>query len=91
MLRSSGKSRLHAQLSMVRGGEARIESGARVRPLVREKNIAFAAATAAHLRELVRERSSEPINWKAVEHAREILRIVFAGYESARSGEVVHL
>jgi predicted dehydrogenase len=47
------------------------------------------SATAAHLDHFLREIRKEPLDYRPVEHAREVLRLAFAGYESAASGEVV--
>lgn len=92
LLRHRGRSRPSARLSVLRGGEARVESNARSRPLVRDRQTAFASATAEHIREYVAQKKSDgPISYAAAEHAREILRVVEAGYESAASGRVVEL
>jgi hypothetical protein len=64
-----------------KGGEARAQ----------ESDAAFASATAAHLREfLVEMKDPAPANARA-RHAREILRVVVAGYESAEKRAVVAL
>ena len=76
---------------LVRGGQARAESGGRSRVYASARKPEFAAATAAHLRVFLEEmrRPVRPIE-SAVE-AGKILEVVFAGYESARTGETVHL
>jgi predicted dehydrogenase len=89
--RSMGRSRPNLRVSFVKGGEVRVESGGRSRVLVRERQIAFASATAAHLRAFLAERASANRSYAAIEHAREILRVVFAGYESAATGKTVEL
>jgi len=73
--------------SFVGGGEARAESGGRSRVLAVEKRPAFATATAAHLARFVAEIKAGRLSNEDARHAREILRVVFAGYESARRGE----
>jgi predicted dehydrogenase len=75
--------------SFVRGGEARAESGGRSVAYVKEARPPFMSATAAHLDHFLREIRKEPLDYRPVEHAREVLRLAFAGYESAASGEVV--
>ena len=91
MLRHRGRSRPAARLSFVRGGEARIEADARTRTVVREPKMAFAAATAEHLREYIREKEAGVFSCAAAEHAREVMRIVEAGYASAESGQTITL
>jgi predicted dehydrogenase len=92
IVRHRNRRRFNARLSFVKGGEARVESDARSRTLVREPRAAFASATAAHLRMLLSERENRSANLRAsAEHAREILRVVLAGYESAKTGRTVDL
>lgn len=91
MARHRGGSRPLARLSFVRGGEARVESAGRSRVLAREPQMAFASATAATLREFLDARKSGERSYAGIERAREILRLVFAGYESAETGRTVAL
>lgn len=77
--------------SLVRGGESRIERGGRSRVLARQWSPAFASATADLLREYVAEIESGQATLERAEHAREVLGVVFAAYQSARSGESVRL
>jgi predicted dehydrogenase len=86
---SSRLGRPAARLSFVRGGEARSESAGRSRAYVKEAQPAFMSATAAHLERFVAEIRKDPLEYGAVEHAREVLRLALAGYESSDSGEVV--
>lgn len=86
---SSRLGRPTGRWSFVRGGEARAESGGRSRVYVQEAQPAFMSATAAHLERFVGEISRDPLDYGAAEHAREVLRLALAGYESAESGEVV--
>jgi predicted dehydrogenase len=77
--------------SFVRGGEARAESGGRSQAYVKEAQPAFMPATAAHLEHFLAEIHRDPLDYRPVEHAREVLRLALAGYESAASGEVIRL
>jgi predicted dehydrogenase len=77
--------------SFVRGGEARAESGGRSQAYVKEAQPAFMPATAAHLEHFLGEIRADPLDYRAVEHAQEVLRLALAGYESSASGEVVRL
>ena len=91
MTRHQGVSRFSPRLSFVKGGEARLESQGRSQVLAREPQTAFASATAAHLRSFLAARQRSDRSYKAAEHAREILRVIFAGYESAQTGQTVKL
>jgi len=86
---SSRLGRPAARWSFVRGGEARTESGGRSRTYVKEAQPAFMPATAAHLEHFLSETHRDPLDYRPVEHAREVLRLALAGYESSTSGEVV--
>jgi predicted dehydrogenase len=86
---SSRLGRPAARLSFVRGGAARSESGGRSQAYVKESQPAFMSATAAHLERFVAEIRKDPLDYRPVEHAREILRLALAGYESSDSGDVV--
>jgi D-apiose dehydrogenase len=88
---SRARRRPIVRLSLVRGGEARVEAGGRSRVLVREATDAFPAATAATLRSLVEAVGRGAVANDQARHARELLRIVFAAYDSARRGETVWL
>lgn len=79
------------RLSLARGGEARVEAGGRSRLLVREPKEAFAPATALNLQEQIQAIRYGKRSNDRVRHARELIRIVAAGYESARTGETVWL
>lgn len=80
-----------ARVSFFRGGESRVERAGRSRVVCREARPAFASATATHLREFVEEIRGGATGTGRAEHAREVLRVVFAGYEAARSGQTVYL
>jgi len=80
-----------ARFSLAEGGEARVEAAGRSRLLVAERREGRPAATALNLRSLIEQvRNGGPSSERA-RHARELIRIVFAGYESARTGETVWL
>lgn len=88
---SAGLGRPTARLSLVRGGEARAESGGRSRVIAREPRPALASATAVALTRVVEaiaagDRSNEPARL-----SRALLALVFAAYESASTGETVWL
>ncbi|HEY9677487.1 MAG TPA: Gfo/Idh/MocA family oxidoreductase [Drouetiella sp.] len=89
--RHKGHNRPAFRMSFVKGGEARVESGGGARILAVEKTPAFASATASNLRTFVNGDSTGGIGFDTIEHARNILRIIFAGYESAETGQVVKL
>ena len=80
-----------SRFSLVRGGEARVEASGRSRTIVRERAEARASATALNLQEQIDAIKSGAASNDHARHARELLRIVFAGYESARTGETVWL
>ena len=77
--------------SLVKGGEARVEANGRSRVLIREWREGRAAATALHLQGLIDAIASETTSNDQARHARELIRVVCAGYESARTGETVWL
>jgi len=80
-----------ARFSFVKGGEARIERGGRAEVLTQDREQAFARATAAKFSDfLARVRAGSTDNAEA-RHARALIRLVEAGYESARSGATVAL
>lgn len=88
---SRGLGRPTARFSLAKGGEARVERDGRSRPMAREWREALAPATARNLEELIRAiRAGETANDRA-RRARDLLRIVFAAYESASTGETVWL
>jgi predicted dehydrogenase len=80
-----------ARFSFVRGGEARVEAGGRSRVIARERADPVAPATARYLQELIAAIQRGTASNDRARHARELLRIVHAGYESARTGERVWL
>ncbi len=91
MTRYQGRTSPSLRYSYVKGGEARAEVGGRSTVIAQEATMAFASATAAHLRDFLKEMGeSSPANARA-QHAREILRVVFAGYESAQKRTVINL
>lgn len=80
-----------SRFSLVGGGEARVEAGGRSRAIVRERTEARLSATALNLQQQTDTIKSGAASNDQARHARELLRIVFAGYESARIGEPVWL
>ncbi len=83
--------RLTSQFSFVKGGEARKEAGGRSHAYVREERPAFALAAASHLRIFAEQIQAGEFNEQPMLHARRVLGLVFAAYESAESGETVRL
>ena len=80
-----------ARFSFVKGGESRIERGGRSEVLAADKEMAFARATAAKFADfLARVQSGTRDNAEA-RHARALIRLVEAGYESAASGRTIAL
>ena len=80
-----------ARFSLGKGGEARVEVGGRSRVIVREYQEGRARATALNLQALLDAISSGTVADTQVQHARDLIRIVRACYESARTGETVWL
>jgi predicted dehydrogenase len=80
-----------ARWSLVKGGEARVESGGRSRVIARESRNAVAPATALNLQSLLEAISRGDRSNERARFARDLLRIVFAAYESASTGETVWL
>lgn len=72
---------------LVKGGQARVEQKGNSRKFASGREREFASATAEHLRVFVRERDARQRPLEAAHHAREILNMVFLGYDSARTGE----
>jgi predicted dehydrogenase len=80
-----------ARFSFVKGGESRVERGGRSEVIVADKEMAFARATAAKFADfLARIQSGSRDNAEA-RHARALIRLVEAGYESAAAGRTVAL
>jgi predicted dehydrogenase len=79
------------KFGFVRGGQARAEVDGRSHTYSSARRPEFASATAEHLRYFLSEMRKPVRSLVGAEHAREILRLVFAGYESANSGETVRL
>ena len=91
LTRNRGRHYPRMRISLVKGGEARLESEGTSRVIAREPQPAFASATAAHLRKMIEMRRSGKINYEGIGRAQQILRIIFAGYESAKTGQVIRL
>jgi predicted dehydrogenase len=84
-------SRPITRLSLVKGGEARIEAAGRSRVITTERSEGRARATALNLRALIDTIQKGTMSTDQARHARELIRIVCAGYESAKTGETVWL
>ncbi|HUG37325.1 MAG TPA: Gfo/Idh/MocA family oxidoreductase [Candidatus Limnocylindrales bacterium] len=80
-----------ARFGLARGGEARVEAGGRSRVLVREPKDPYVSATTRHLEVLTERLRAGGRDARAARGAGDLLRIVEAGYESARTGETVWL
>jgi predicted dehydrogenase len=76
---------------LAKGGQARVERHGRSHAFCTSRNPEFAAATAEHLKVFLQEMRHAPPPLAAAHHSREILRVAFAGYESARLGETIAL
>jgi predicted dehydrogenase len=79
------------RFSLAKGGEARMEVGGRSRVVTRERQEGRARATALVLQGLIDAIKSGTTSSDQARHARELVRIVCAGYESAQTGETVWL
>jgi predicted dehydrogenase len=75
----------------VRGGQARAEVNGISRNYWDAKKPEFASATAEHLKVFLEQVKLPQRPLAAARHAREILQLVFASYESAARGETVRL
>jgi predicted dehydrogenase len=80
-----------ARVSFVKGGEARVEAGGRSRVIAREPQWAFATATRDNLRQFVARIQRRDGDQAPLHHARALIRIVNAAYESAEAGRLVAL
>ena len=74
---------------LLKGGQARAEVEGRSQVYSSSKKGEFASATAEHLKFFLEEMRQSPPLLVGARDAREILRLVFAGYESARTGETI--
>ena len=88
---SGALSRPIARFSLARGGEARVESSGRSRLLAAERREGRPAATALNLQSLIEDVKDGVASLERARYARELIRLVAAGYESARTGETVWL
>jgi len=79
------------KFGFLRGGQSIAERSGRPKTLLSSSKSEFASATAEHLRAFLSEIREPVPPLDAAEHAREILRTVFAAYESVESGETVWL
>jgi len=79
------------RFSFVKGGESRIERGGRSAVLTADKEMAFARATTAKFADFMTRVQSGTRDNADARHARALIRLVEAGYESAASGRTVAL
>ena len=79
------------RFGLVRGGQARAEVQGASRTYSSSRRGEFASATAEHLKYFLAEMRQPVRALEGAVHAREILRLVFEGYKSARTGETVWL
>ena len=80
----TGRPNLRA--SYVRGGEAREERAGASHAYARQAKPAFMSATAAHLREIVRQIETKSVDLTSARRARHVLATTLAGYDSASGG-----
>ncbi|GIW07914.1 MAG: hypothetical protein KatS3mg060_2719 [Dehalococcoidia bacterium] len=86
----AGRPRL--RFSFVRGGEVRVERGGQSRVLAREPAVPFAPATGQHFRRFLEAIAHNRVPEGSARAARELIRTVFAAYESAdRGGALVRI
>ena len=76
---------------LARGGEARVERNGRSQRIATEWREVFAPATAQHLAEFVQDIAADRETKNSASHALNLLRIVRAGYDSARTGQTIAL
>jgi len=74
---------------LLKGGQARAEVNGRSSAFSSSRTGEFATATAEHLRYFLAEMQKPERSFEGALHARNILSLVFAGYESALTGETV--
>ncbi|MFN8534173.1 MAG: Gfo/Idh/MocA family oxidoreductase [Dehalococcoidia bacterium] len=78
--------------SLVRGGEVRVERDGRSRVLAREPHSPFSPATGRHFRRFLDAIEHDRVPEGSARSARELIRTVFAAYQSAdRGGELVRV
>lgn len=77
------------KLGLVKGGQARAERKGRSRVFASVQKGEFATATAEHLKYFVEKMKEPERSLDGAEHGRDVLRMVFDAYKSARSGETV--
>ncbi len=80
-----------ARFGFVKGGQSVVERKGVPATMQSAAQPEFDRATAQHLREFLSDIGAHPPSLDAAMRAREVLRMVFAAYESAESGETVWL
>ena len=88
---SRNAGRLIAKWGLLKGGQARAEINGRSETYCSSRKSEFASATAGHLQLFLAEMRKPQRPIENALQAREILRMVFAGYESAEKGATVRL
>ena len=88
---AKNSNRFYMKHGFVRGGQARAEVNGLPRTFCNSAKPEFAAATAEHLKLFLQQMALAQRPIDAAEHARDVLKLVFAGYQSANSGETVRL
>ncbi|HEX9015279.1 MAG TPA: Gfo/Idh/MocA family oxidoreductase [Chloroflexota bacterium] len=78
--------RPRTRFSLTAGGEARLERDGNSRLLARQPRNAFHGASAAHFAQFLSAINEGVEPAVSAAHAREVLRVVFAGYDSAANG-----
>ena len=88
--RDNDKLRPRIRFGLLKGGECRIEAQGQSKVLATEARPAYADATARLLRQFLKARGPS-FPYDEIERSRDILKIIFAAYESAAKGEPVKL
>ena len=89
---NSELSRPRINFSLTKGGELRLEHSGSSKSVVKQAADSISTASRAHFTQFVDAIRTGENSTKAATHAREILRVVLAGYQSAdRNGELVKL
>ncbi len=77
--------------AFARGGEARVERQGRSIQIAREANEPYTSATATHLADFLRDLEAQREPQNSAEHARSLIQIVRAAYDSARTGQTIQI
>ncbi len=89
---NSERGRPRVRFSLTKGGEARLEQHGDSRLLANQPDSAFGDAAAAHFGRFAVAVKQGKVPEPAIQHAREVLRVILACYESAEgNGELLNL